>query len=148
MMSKDPLLTVLKLVTEAEQQAALQLKSAQLECQKRQQQLASLNQYRLDYMQQLKNKLGQDISANYYHQFQRFIRQIDDAIANQLKTITDANNIREHRQAHWLQRQQKRKSVEQLLGKKAQQANAKAQRLEQKQQDEFVVNQYARRTIR
>ncbi|MBV7314796.1 flagellar export protein FliJ [Shewanella sp. NIFS-20-20] len=148
MPSKDPLQTVLKLVTEAEQQAALQLKSAQLECQKRQQQLNSLNQYRLDYMQQLKAQQGQDISASYYHQFHRFIRQIDEAITTQVKTVAEADNLRQHRQAHWLQRQQKRKSVEQLLAKKAQQADAKAQRLEQKQLDEFVVNQFARRTVR
>jgi flagellar FliJ protein len=44
----DPLLTVLKLATAAEDQAALQLKSAQFEKQKRQGQLDALNNYRLD----------------------------------------------------------------------------------------------------
>jgi len=83
-MASDPLITVLKLATEAEEQAAMQLKSAQFEKQKRQGQLDALNNYRLDYMKQMKGQQGQSLSANQYHQFHQFIKQVDNAILSRL----------------------------------------------------------------
>ena len=46
MAKPDPLHTVLKLAVEAEEQAALQLKAAQMECQRRKSQLQALQEYR------------------------------------------------------------------------------------------------------
>ena len=53
MAKTDPLVTVLKLAVAAEEKAALQLKAAQFERQKRQGQLDALNNYSLDYMKQM-----------------------------------------------------------------------------------------------
>ncbi|QSX28949.1 flagellar export protein FliJ [Shewanella cyperi] len=145
MAARDPLLTVLKLASEAEEQAALQLKAAQLEAQKRKQQLDALNQYRLDYMQQLTGQQGKQISANYYQQFHKFIQQIDQAISQQLRTVASANTQVQHRQQHWLEKQQKRKAVELLLEHKAQKRERAEAKREQKLADEFAIQQFIRR---
>ena len=143
-MASDPLIIVLKLATEAEEQAAMQLKSAQFEKQKRQGQLDALNNYRLDYMKQMKGQQGQSLSANQYHQFHQFIKQVDNAITQQVAAVKDAEQQVGYRQSHWLEKQQKRKAIEMLLAKKAQKAQIAESRREQKMSDEFAMQQYIR----
>ncbi len=145
MANADPLLLVLKLAKDAEEQAALLLKSAQLECQKRQNQLSSLNNYRLDYMKQMQSQQGQLISASNYHQFHRFIRQIDEAIAQQNRVVADGEKQKQYRQQHWLDKQTKRKAVELLLENKAHKREALELKKEQKMTDEFASQQFYRR---
>lgn len=145
MASADPLLLVLKLAQDAEEQAALLLKSAQLDCQKRQNQLNALNHYRLDYMKQMQSWQGQAISASNYHQFHRFIRQIDDAIAQQNRVVADGEVQKNYRQQHWLDKQKKRKAVELLLANKANKRQAAELKYEQKLTDEFASQQFFRR---
>ncbi|QLE86149.1 flagellar export protein FliJ [Shewanella sp. Scap07] len=148
MAKPDPLHTVLKLASEAEDQAALQLKSARLDLQKSQAQLSALQNYRLDYMKQMEGQQGQQISASYYHQFHQFVRQIDDAITKQHLGVAEANKQVTYRQNHWQEKQQKRKAVELLLEKKAMQAATKAHKAEQKMFDEFASQQYFRQSRR
>ena len=144
MMRKDPLLIVLDLAQDAEQQASLQMRSAQLDWQKACDQLGALNQYRLDYMKQLDDKIGQQISASFYQQFYRFIKQIDGAIEQQNNHVNQTNTIKEHRQQHWLEKQQKRKGIESLLEKKKQRQIVLENKREQKMIDEFAINQFLR----
>ncbi|WP_434952503.1 flagellar export protein FliJ [Shewanella sp. HL-SH4] len=146
-MASDPLFTVLKLATEAESQAAMQLKSAQFEKQKRQGQLDALNNYRLDYMKQMKSQQGQSISANQYHQFHQFIKQVDSAITQQVTAVQDAEYQISYRQTHWLEKQQKRKAIEMLLANKAEKAQIAETKREQKMSDEFAMQQYIRQRL-
>ncbi|UJF21299.1 flagellar export protein FliJ [Shewanella sp. OMA3-2] len=146
-MASDPLITVLKLATEAENQAAMQLKSAQFEKQKRQGQLDALNNYRLDYMKQMKSQQGQSISANQYHQFHQFIKQVDSAITQQVIAVQDAELQIGYRQTHWLEKQQKRKAIEMLLAQKAEKAQILETKREQKMSDEFAMQQYIRQRL-
>ncbi|WP_434928738.1 flagellar export protein FliJ [Shewanella sp. HL-SH2] len=146
-MASDPLFTVLKLATEAESQAAMQLKSAQFEKQKRQGQLDALNNYRLDYMKQMKSQQGQSISANQYHQFHQFIKQVDSAITQQVTAVQDAEYQIGYRQTHWLEKQQKRKAIEMLLANKAEKAQVAETKREQKMSDEFAMQQYIRQRL-
>ncbi|NRD73347.1 flagellar export protein FliJ [Shewanella sp. VB17] len=148
MAKHDPLDTVLKLTKEAEAQAGLQLKSAQLMLQKCQSQLEALRSYRLDYMKQIENYQGKSISASYYHQFHQFVRQIDEATTKQMASIQDADTQRIHRQQYWLEAQQKRKAVELLLSHKAEKKQQEEQRQEQKMIDEFAIQQLYKKPIR
>lgn len=145
MANADPLLLVLKLANDAEEQAALLLKSAQLECQKRLNQLSALNNYRLEYMKQMQSQQGQAISASHYHQFHRFIRQIDDAITQQNRVVADGETQKGYRQQHWLEKQKKRKAVELLLASKEKKRQVVEQKREQKMTDEFASQQFYRR---
>ncbi|QUN06858.1 flagellar export protein FliJ [Shewanella yunxiaonensis] len=147
MATKDPLFTVLKLAKDAEEQAALKLKAAQFEHQKRLNQLQALRDYRLDYMRQLAAQQGQPIRADYYQQFHRFVRQVDEAIKQQLAVVAEADRQKQHRQQHWMEKQQKRKAVEMLLEKKALQRQQRADKQEQKLIDEFAAQQFLRRKL-
>ncbi|MCL1093763.1 flagellar export protein FliJ [Shewanella kaireitica] len=148
MAKADPLFTVLKLNQEAEEQASLQLRAAQLELQRRQSQLKALQDYRLDYMKQMEQQQGKNISASYYHQFHQFVRQVDDAIVQQVNSVQEANTQQQHRQTHWQEKQQKRKAVELLLANKAEKAQLAEQRREQKMVDEFASQQFYRKSRR
>ena len=148
MAKSDPLLTVLKLATSAEEQAALQLKSAQFEKQKRQGQLDALNNYRLDYMKQMGEHQGATLRANQYHQFHQFIRQVDSAISQQVVAVKDAETQVDYRQSYWQEKQQKRKAVEMLLAHKADKAMIAETKREQKMSDEFAMQQYLRQKLR
>jgi flagellar protein FliJ len=143
-MQNDPLFTVLKLACDAEEKAALQLKSTQSDRQKYQAQLDVLNNYRLDYMKQMSQHQGQSLSANHYSQFHQFIKQVDNAIAQQVNAVKDAETQVLYRQQNWQEKQQKRKAVEMLLEQKAlKRANAENVR-EQKMSDEFAMQQFIR----
>jgi flagellar FliJ protein len=147
-MQKDPLLTVLKLAFDAEEKAALQLKSAQLDKQKYQSQLDVLNNYRLDYMKQMGDQQGKTLSANQYSQFHQFIKQVDNAIAQQVNAVKDAEVQVSYRQRNWLEKQQKRKAVEMLLANKAKKLAHAENVREQKMSDEFAMQQFIRRKPR
>ncbi|WP_144209950.1 flagellar export protein FliJ [Shewanella donghaensis] len=144
----DPLITVLKINKEAEEQAALQLKSAQLELQKTESQLDALNNYRLEYMKQMGENQGKVLSASQYHSFHEFIKQVDQALVQQVNTVKEAQKQTHHRQVHWQEKQQKRKAVELLLEKNAQKALQIANKREQKDSDEFAMQQYIRKKRR
>jgi flagellar FliJ protein len=147
-MQKDPLLTVLKLAFDAEEKAALQLKSTQLDKQKYQAQLDVLNNYRLDYMKQMGEQQGKTLSANQYSQFHQFIKQVDNAITQQVNTVKDAEVQLSYRQKNWLEKQQKRKAVEMLLTQKATKLAHAENVREQKMSDEFAMQQFIRRKPR
>ncbi|GGP38559.1 MULTISPECIES: flagellar export protein FliJ [Shewanella] len=148
MAKTDPLVTVLKLAVEAEEKAALQLKAAQFERQKRQGQLDALNNYRLDYMKQMEGHTGTTLRANQYHQFHQFIRQVDSAINQQVAVVQDGEKQVGYRQQHWQETQQKRKAVEMLLAKKATKAQIAESKREQKMSDEFAMQQYFRNKMK
>ncbi|GIU50830.1 flagellar export protein FliJ [Shewanella sairae] len=148
MAKQDPLHLVLKLAEEAEEQASLQLRSAEFELQRRQNQLTALQNYRLDYMKQMEQQQGQSISASHYHQFHQFVRQVDTAISQQVHTVQEADSLKQHRQAHWQEKQQKRKAVELLLANKAEKAKLAELRSEQKMIDEFASQQFYRKKAR
>ncbi|MDB2386231.1 flagellar export protein FliJ [Shewanella sp.] len=148
MAKSDPLLTVLKLNKDAEEQASLQVRSAQLALQKQQNQLDALQNYRLDYMKQMEQQQGQNISASHYHQFHQFVRQIDAAIVQQVNSVQEASKQQQYRQINWQEKQQKRKAVELLLANKAEKAQLLEQRKEQKLVDEFASQQFYRQSRR
>ncbi|WP_298768899.1 flagellar export protein FliJ [uncultured Shewanella sp.] len=145
-MKAKPLEKVLTLAFEAEEQARLQLKNAQYEWQKQQDQLNALQEYRLDYMKQMESKQGETITASQYHQFHQFVKQIDDAISNQLKAVNETASMKQHRQSHWQTCQQKHQAVGILLANKARKAQQKANVYEQKMTDEFAMQQFYRRS--
>ncbi|BDM63804.1 flagellar export protein FliJ [Shewanella sp. NFH-SH190041] len=143
---KDPLNTVLNLINDAEQQAALQLQAVRLRHQQAEQQLASLNQYRLDYLKQLDARSQQQISATFYHQLHKFIRQLDEAIARQCQALQQTAQQVEQARQHWLAQQQKRQAIETLLEQKALKRSQQVQRQEQRLADELALRQrYLRR---
>ncbi|GGQ26298.1 flagellar export protein FliJ [Shewanella litoralis] len=148
MAKTDPLVTVLKLAVAAEEKAALQLKAAQFERQKRQGQLDALNNYRLDYMKQMEGHTGTTLRANQYHQFHQFIRQVDQAILQQMAVVKDGEKQVGYRQQHWQETQQKRKAVEMLLAKKATKEQIAESKREQKMSDEFAMQQYFRQKMK
>ncbi len=147
MAHKDPLHTVLKLARDAEEQASLQFRSASADERKARSQLEALNRYRLDYMSQMKDKVGAHLSSSQYQQFHRFIAQIDQAVAQQAEAVRETEKLKAHRQKHWLEKQQKRKAVEILLEKKARKRQSAAARAEQKLSDEFAARQYSRNKV-
>lgn len=142
-----PLQRVFTLAREAEDKAAMVVKTVSLSCEQSKQQLQVLQNYRLDYLQQVADQQGQVVSANHFQQFHRFIAQLDDAIARQLQARQHLENNKLRAQQSWNEKHQKTRAIELLLEQKAQQQQKKVLRAEQKLSDEFTQQQFYRRKL-
>lgn len=146
-----PLRTFELLIEQAQQQehqASLALNQAQLEQQNYLQQLAQIEQYRLDYCRQLSERGQQGLTASQYSHLQKFLTQLDTTLEKQKQAGGYfANQIEQCRQ-HWQAIQQKKRGIEWLLEKKQRERRLFLDKQEQKMMDEFVTLQFARRQQR
>nr|WP_235861915.1 flagellar export protein FliJ [Photobacterium kishitanii] len=117
-----PLRTFELLIEQAQQQehqASLALNQAQLEQQNYLQQLAQIEQYRLDYCRQLSERGQQGLTASQYSHLQKFLTQLDTTLEKQKQAGGYfANQIEQCRQ-HWQAMQQKKTRYRVVIRKKA-----------------------------
>lgn len=123
----------------AEHQAHLALVAAQQELQAYYLQVEQIEQYRLDYFRQMSDRGQQGLSASSYGHLNRFIVQLDETLAKQRQAAMDFEENVENCREHWQQCRQKTKSLEWLVEKRQKEARMRAERLEQKQMDEFAT---------
>jgi flagellar FliJ protein len=144
MMATDQLEQVAAWEGQKEQKLLKDFQLAQRYAQDNKQKLSGLEQYRLDYLLQAHNKAQQGVGAQTYGQHQLFIGKLDKACEQQSKVVSNALLVAEQRQSQWLQQQRKRKAVQMLLDKKYQQAQKRADKLEQQMLDEISLQKYIR----
>ena len=84
------------------------------------------------------------VGAKAYHQHLTFVGQLEKACQQQLNVISKATLAADQRKQAWLEQQKRRKAVELLLEKKAQEAIEKANRAEQAMMDEFAMQRHFR----
>lgn len=101
--------------------------------------LVGLENYRNEYLQTVNDSGKNGLTSAGFQRLQIFIGQLDKACGQQRDKIQNAKKVVEQRRALWLQQQRKRKSLQQLLDKQAQQAAQKEQLEEQKMLDEFAT---------
>ena len=143
-MATDQLEQVAAWEGQKEQKLLKDFQLAQRYAQDNKQKLSGLEQYRLDYLLQAHNKAQQGVGAQTYGQHQLFIGKLDKACEQQSKVVSNALLVAEQRQSQWLQQQRKRKAVQMLLDKKYQQAQKRADKLEQQMLDEISLQKYIR----
>ncbi|WP_117233442.1 flagellar export protein FliJ [Vibrio maerlii] len=132
---------------EKENQAVLALNSANSELENYYQQLKQIEQYRMDYCNQLIDRGKQGLTASEYGHLNRFLTQMDETLAKQKQAEQHFKDQVENCREYWLEMRKQRKSYEWMLEKAQKEKQMRLDKAEQKQMDEFATLQFSRRSL-
>jgi len=141
--ANSSLYTVLKFETDKEKKLADFFYKAQQNVEAQRQKLNQLQQYRVDYIEQIKQTGSAD--ATKYQQHLSFVGKLDLACEQQTHAIAQAKTVAEQRKTTWLKQQQRKKAIEKLIEKQNMQAAIRQNRIEQAEMDEFANQLFYRR---
>ena len=136
---------LLEQAKEKENQAVLALNKANAELQDYYQQVSQIEQYRLDYCQQLVDRGKQGLTASQYGHLNRFLTQLDETLSKQREAEQHFKCQVDNCQDYWMELRKQRKSYEWLIEKKQTEQQQLQDKREQKQMDEFSTLLYSRR---
>ncbi|MBB1337991.1 flagellar export protein FliJ [Pseudoalteromonas sp. SR44-2] len=141
-MAKNKLDLLLKIENDKEESLRMSYLQANQNLQANQQKLQGLNNFRLEYSQQLHLKGKSGLSSAGFGQYHAFIAKIEEAIRQQASTVNTAKQVVTQRKTLWLKQQIKAKAVAKLIENQKLKANALMAKNEQKMLDEFSANQF------
>ncbi|WP_261592429.1 flagellar export protein FliJ [Pseudoalteromonas holothuriae] len=144
-MANNKLDLLYKLESEKEESLRVNYMQAQHHLNDNQQKLSGLNDFRLEYAQQLHIKAKQGLTSGGFTQYHAFIKKIEEAILQQASTVNTAKQVVEQRKTLWLAQQVKAKAIAKLIEKKQVAHQTRINKAEQKMLDEFATNQFMRR---
>lgn len=144
-MANNKLNLLLKMEKDKEESLRMHYLQAQQHFQSNQQKLQGLNNFRMEYTQQLHIKGQSGLSSAGFSQYHAFIAKIEEAIRQQASTVNTARQVVSQRQSLWLKQQVKAKAIEKLIEKQQQKATAIELKNEQRMLDEFSLNQFFQR---
>ena len=144
-MAKNKLHLLLKLESEKEENLRMSYLQANQNLLANQQKLQGLNDFRLEYSQQLHLKGQSGLSSAGFSQYHAFIAKIEEAIRQQASTVNTVKQVVSQRKTLWLKQQVKAKAVAKLIEKQQIKADMLAAKSEQKMLDEFSSNQFYQR---
>ena len=144
-MAKNKLDLLLKIENDKEENLRMSYLQANQNLQVNQQKLQGLNNFRLEYSQQLHLKGKSGLSSAGFGQYHAFIAKIEEAIRQQASTVNTAKQVVTQRKTLWLKQQIKAKAVAKLIENQKLKANALMAKNEQKMLDEFSANQFFQR---
>lgn len=139
---------LLEQAKENEQQAVSALTKARGELEDFHRQVQQIEQYRLDYCNQLVERGKSGLSASEYGHLNRFLTQLDETLSKQKAAEPHFTRQVSDCEEAWHNARKQRRSYEWMIEKKAKEAAIKADKLEQKQMDEFSNLLFARRRPR
>lgn len=143
MTRKSPLDTLTELSRKARDQAAIVLAQDRHKQRQVEQQLEVLRGYRQEYARQLQVMLSSGISTAQLSNYQRFLAQLDETIAQAGASIEQQSRRVEASRRNWQREQRQLTSFDALANRRAAQALHQALRREQKLADEFGNRQSA-----
>jgi len=136
---------LLEQAKEKENQAVLALGKAHSELEDYYKQVAQIEQYRMDYCQQLVDRGKNGLTASQYGHLNRFLTQLDETLTKQKEAESHFKRQVDNCQEHWMETRKQRRSYEWMIEKKRTDKAKRENQLEQKLMDEFSTLQYARR---
>ncbi|MFA0441745.1 flagellar protein FliJ [Vibrio sp. 10N.286.49.C2] len=128
-----------------EQQAVLALNNARSELDGYYEQVKQIEQYRLDYCNQLVRRGKEGLTASEYGHLNRFLTQLDETLTKQKTAESHFKQQVEDCQEFWHNTRKQRRSYEWMLDKKAKEKARLADKKEQQEMDEFSNLLFARR---
>lgn len=128
-----------------EQQAVLALNKARTELEGYYQQVQQIEQYRLDYCNQLVARGQEGLTASEYGHLNRFLTQLDETLTKQKSAEGHFKQQVDDCEEYWHNTRKQRQSYEWLIEKKAKEKALLEAKRDQKQMDEFSNLLFARR---
>lgn len=136
---------LLEQAKDKEEKAAMALSKSRSELDSYYKQLSQIEQYRLDYCQQLVDRGMSGLSTSEYGHLNRFLTQLDETLSKQRDAEQHFKTQVENCQDHWLEVRKQRRSYEWLIDKKQTEAQRLQEKREQKQMDEFSTLLFSRK---
>lgn len=128
---------VVDMAERAEREAAVQLGRAQAQQGQAEVKLGELERYRADYQQQWMTEGQRGVSGQWLINYQRFLSQLETAIAQQQQSLDwHRNNVDKFRQA-WQQRYARLEGLRKLIQRYQDEARQLEDKREQKMLDEL-----------
>ena len=131
-----------------EQKLARDFQIAQQHADHNNQKLASLEQYKQDYLLQTQQQSSSGVSGQKLIQLQLFIGKLDRACQQQTTVVQQSNQVALQRKQIWVTQQSKRKAVELLIEKRRAKAAVTEERREQALSDELSNMRFLRQKQR
>ena len=130
-----------------EDKAVMALNQSRTELDNYYQQLKQIEQYRMDYCQQLIDRGTEGLTASQYGHLQRFLNQLDETLSKQREAENHFKQQVTNCEQHWLEVRKKRRSYEWLIEKKQHEQQLAEEKREQKMMDEFSTLSFNRRRL-
>lgn len=137
---------LLELAAEREQQSARQMAEAARATLQQQQQLTMLQQYRLEYLQQLGSRGQSGLEASSFYQLQQFLTRLDGLVMQQEFKVSQHQQAEVARRQQWLNDRQQQKAMAWLLEQREEKVRKAREKREQRDADEWVTQQWVRKT--
>lgn len=128
---------VIDMAERAERDAAGQFGQGQTQLSQAEAKLGELRQYFGDYQQQWMNQGSQGVSGQWLVNYQRFLSQLESAIAQQQRSVDWHRNNLDKLRVQWQQRRARLDGLRKLVDRYIQEARTAADKREQKLLDEF-----------
>lgn len=128
---------VIDMAERAERESAKLFGQGQAQLSQAESKLAELRQYFTDYQQQWLNQGSQGVSGQWLMNYQRFLSQLESAIAQQQRSVDWHRNNLDKVREQWQQRRARLDGLRKLVERYLQEARTAADKREQKILDEF-----------
>ena len=106
--------------------------------------LQLLSQYREEYAQRFREAQTQGLTLQSWQNYQEFLAKIDEAITQQGAIVAASEQKTAAGQQHWQAQHTRLKAIDTLSVRHWKAQDIKANKLEQKQLDEFAIRSYQR----
>ncbi|EZI24807.1 flagellar export protein FliJ [Pseudomonas extremaustralis] len=138
-MADDSLHLLIELTAKARDVAARALAQSRAAEQQVINQLRALDQYQQEYRQNLQLELAKDgMSPSALTNYRGFLQSLEDAVERAQKSLERHRKQVAHHQIAWMAQWRKVSAIEALLSRRAEQAQVRAGRLEQRHTDELA----------
>ncbi len=138
MAASSALATLIELATQAAADAARRLGETIRQHEEAAQKLELLTRYRDDYALRGQADMAGGMSIAQFNNFQQFMARLDQAIAGQRQVVSAASQRADQARGTWMQCEQKKLSYATLNERAARSEIERANRREQKQNDEYA----------
>lgn len=144
-MATERLTLLIKVQKEREDVLQTQFVRAQQAYVQAEQKYQGLANYRTEYIQKSLQQGSVGLGGRQYNQYVSFISKLDQALTQQGRVVQQTRNAAEQRRQSWLKMQTKRKALEKLVEQALMKEHLKTERQQQKQADEYAMQQFYQR---
>ncbi|RUO24509.1 flagellar export protein FliJ [Aliidiomarina minuta] len=144
-MNLKALLLVRDMEKKREDQAAVSLQQARQQHDLQHRRLQGLEQYRLEYLNSAQERGKGGLQSMRFGHYHAFVGKLDTGIQQQRGNLQRLQQVVEQRQKLWMEKQQRRKAIDNLIEKHEKEIDVKRQKQEQKTSDEYAMQGFMRR---
>lgn len=136
---------VVEMAEKAEREAARQMGACQAQLQQAEGKLGDLQRYCMDYQQQMVTQGQQGVTGQWLMNYQRFLSQLDNAIAQQQRNVDWHRSNVDKVRTMWQERYARLEGLRKLVERYMYEARLAEDRREQRQLDELSQRLTARK---